>query len=370
LVRRERDAGEAVEAFERVVEADPDSAIALAGLAEAQRFYARRAPDRGVWVSRAAQSAARAERRNPDLAAVHRIRGMLDFDSSRYENAEAEFRRAIEIDPGNGDAYRQLGQVCQKRDQLDEAIAALRKAIEVDGSDYRNHSQLGTLYLMRSEYSTAEPAFRKALELVPDEPLAHYRMASVYESEGKYAQSQEELLNSLKLKSTPEAIELSGHVLLYERREGDAVPYFEQARALSPHEYWPWVHLGICYRRLGEASKAQEANRHALALIQDAVAKAPRDGTAHAYLAYVCAMMGEALRAESEVDVALGLTQNDDTRGVAVWTFEALGKRDATLRLLSRTPPEQIADLSRWPDLDALQHDPAFQQLLAARQAR
>ena len=44
--------------------------------------------------------------------------------------AEAEYRRAIELEPGNDDAYRRLGQVLEQNNQLEDALAAYHKALQ------------------------------------------------------------------------------------------------------------------------------------------------------------------------------------------------------------------------------------------------
>ena len=65
----------ALASFERAVRADPDSALAYGGLAEAQWFKYFLTRQRS-WLDLSAESARQAERRNPDLAPVHRVAGL------------------------------------------------------------------------------------------------------------------------------------------------------------------------------------------------------------------------------------------------------------------------------------------------------
>jgi tetratricopeptide (TPR) repeat protein len=131
------------------------------------------------------------------------------------------------------------------------------------------------------------------------------------------------------------------------------------------------MELGNCYRRLNQAADATRANRRGVELAEAEMARNPRDGYARSHLAYLCARLGDRRRAESEIAQALQLSPNGaDTRGLAAFTYEALGMRDATLAVLSAAPVEVVKDLSRWPDVADLHKDPRFLQLLASNQRR
>ena len=101
------------------------------------------------------------------------------------------------------------------------------------------------------------------------------------------------------------------------------------------------------------------------------MAKNPRDGYVRSFLAYLCARTGDRRRAESEIAQALQLSPNDaDTRWMAALTYEALGRRDATLGVLAASPSELLADLSRWPDVADLHKDSRFLDLLVSHGVR
>src|SRR5205814_9005037 len=117
---------------------EPDSPSTHAALAQAQWYKYAITRDR-KWRDRTEESLRNAEIRNPDLPALHRVTALLDADSGRYEQAETEYLRAIELDPRNGDVYRWLGEAYEDNNQLEQALAASRRAVEVDPANYRNH---------------------------------------------------------------------------------------------------------------------------------------------------------------------------------------------------------------------------------------
>jgi tetratricopeptide (TPR) repeat protein len=364
--RRDSTADKALQSFERAVEADHDSALTYAGLAEAQWLKGAVTGDK-VWLNRTAQSVQEAEDRNPDLPEVHRIAGLLKANSGWYEQAILEYLRAIDLDPRNGDAYRRLGEAYQSNEQMEDALAAFRKAAEMDPKQYRNQRDLGDFYHQQARYGEAVKHLANAVELAPDEPHAYYGLGVAYLGLGQFASAEHELRTSIRLQETPAALHSLAVVLMYQRKELDAIPYFLRALKLGPQRYLCWLNLGTAYRRLRRHSDSERAYRRALDLVEREIADNPRNGSVRSDLAYLCAQFGEHRRARSEIAQALQESPNDaQTHWMAAATYEASGDRDDALAVLRTSPAGVVADLSRWPDVADLRADPRFIQLLAS----
>jgi len=309
--------------------------------------------------------------RNPDLLQVHRIDGILLENSGLYELAEAEFRRAIELAPGDSDGYRRLGQVFERNNRVDDALASYRKAIEVDPAYYRNYQALGAFYFQHGKYSDAAKEFERTVALAPDESSAHYALASAYVSSGRFPEAERELRSSLALNETSNALSGLGIVLVYEHRPPEAIPYFLRALARFPEQYLWWMDLGLAYQLASQDADAQRAFRRGLELAEKEITKNPRDGLVRSRLAYLCAKLGDSQRAESEIAQALQLSPDDaHTRDMAVKTYDALGERSKALAILVGSPDQVLADVRIEADLAGLQNDPQFHQLLATRQIK
>ena len=63
---------------------------------------------------------------------AHHHLGTCWRDKGRLDEAMAEFRRAIELDPKGASAHHGLGMCWQDKGQLDEAMAEFRRAIDLD----------------------------------------------------------------------------------------------------------------------------------------------------------------------------------------------------------------------------------------------
>ncbi|HLG97050.1 MAG TPA: protein kinase [Bryobacteraceae bacterium] len=367
-LRRDSGVDVAVAFMERAVMADPDSALTHAGLSEAQWFKYFLSNDQ-VWLDRATQSEREAEKRDPDLAAVHRIAGKLEENAGRYELAEAEYRRAIELEPNNSDGHRRLGQVLQRNNRSEEALASFRRALEVEPGNYRTYQALGNYFFTRASYTEAATHFSKMVELFPDEPVGHYAFARTLMNLGRFAEAESELRFAARLHESWDIIHNLGQTLMYEHREREAVPYLLAALKLQPESYFSWMQLGNCYRRLNEPAEAVKAYRKGLEVSEIAISRNPRDAYMRSFVAYFCARLGDRARAESELAQALQLSSNAaNLQWMAVATYEALGFRDRSLACLATAPGDLLADVGRWPDFAELQHDPKYVQLLASHQ--
>jgi len=369
-LRRDTTVDAAVDSMTKAVAADPDSALTYAGLAEAQWSKYHATKDK-TWLDRAEESVRLAEYRNPDLAAVHRIAGLLEATTGVDEAARVEYRRAIELEPGNSEAYRRLGMAYEADNQFEASLAAFHKAAEVQPGDFRVYQELGAFYFHRGDYGQAVKEFRKAVEAAPAEPRPHFNLANACINMGLYGEAEHEIRESIRFRETPDSLETLGLVLIYESKEREAISFLLRAANLNPDRYLTWLHLGICYRRTNQIAEAARANRRGLHAAETEMAKNPRSGWIRSSLAYLCANLQERQRAESEIAQALQLSPKDaDTQFMAVLTNEALHRRDETLAVLSTSSIGTIADLSRWPDLADLHQDPRFLDLMAVHGPR
>jgi serine/threonine protein kinase/Flp pilus assembly protein TadD len=369
-LRRNSGVDAALPLLERAVAADPDSPLTFAGLAEAQWFKYFLTKDQ-LWVDRSGESVRQAERRNQDLPQVHRITGLLRANSGWYEQATAEYQRAMELDPGNSDAYRRLGMALESSGRLDEALMALRRAVELEPKYHRNHQDLGAFYFRQFNYVEAVNHFQKAAALAPEEPAVHFALGTVYKNLGRFAEAESELRGAIRTGETAAAVHNLAMVLMYQRKDPEAIQYLLDTVSRFPERYLSWLNLGIAYRRMGLEAQSEKASRQALDLAEKEMSRNPRNGRIRSHLAFLCAKLGARPRAESEIAQAMQLSPTDAvTRWTAVVTYEALGRRDAALTVSRAAPADVLADLSRWPDLADLQKDPRFIQLVASQRFR
>jgi tetratricopeptide (TPR) repeat protein len=363
LLPDDRKLDEALAAFQSAARLDPDSALPLAGLAEVQRrkYFLTKIPN---WRDAAMTSWQQAELRNPDSAEVHRIAGLLEYDRNRREQALARMRRATEFQPPHRDAYRRLGQLYQQAGQLPEALQAYSKAQNIAPEDARVYQDLANIYSEQSHFVEASTALLEAVKLAPDRPLFRRLLADSYQSQGRFTEAESELRTALRQEKSPDALRLLGHVLLYQRKENEAIPLLSEAADLDGRNAFTWLYLGLAYKRVGRTADALRAFRQGLSAAERDVVTNPGSGQNHAVLGYFCAQNDQAERASVEISQALQLApHHNDTLWIATLTYERTANRAAALKTLESAPRSLLEDLRRWPEASALTSDQGFSQL-------
>ncbi|HSZ29736.1 MAG TPA: tetratricopeptide repeat protein, partial [Pseudonocardiaceae bacterium] len=82
-----------------------------------------------------------------------------------YFQAEAAYREATRLDPGNAWAHTGLGHALNDQERHDEAEAAFREAIRLGPNDAYVHRNLGVVLLGQDRLAEAEAAYREAIRL-------------------------------------------------------------------------------------------------------------------------------------------------------------------------------------------------------------
>jgi serine/threonine-protein kinase len=175
----EQDWARAIAYFEQAIRMAPDFAAAYAGLSDAwlmRGVFGFNPIDEIEPPARAAAS--RALQLNDQLAAAHTSLANLklyrDWD---WSGAEAEFKRALELDGGSLDAHRGYGHLLMCLGRHDEAIREGRIAAELDPLSAETQTALGRFLYRARRYEEALAHLQLAVEREPRSIGANYRLA-------------------------------------------------------------------------------------------------------------------------------------------------------------------------------------------------
>lgn len=142
----------------------------------------------------------------------------LDEDPRSYDEAEALYKKAIELDPKLSIAYTNLGNIRFRRGDVQAAEDLYRRALEVDDRQPEAHYNLGYVMLERGHAARAVPYFQRAIQADPKFSDAHFNLAMALESMGESGRAKTHWRRYLELEpSGPWADVARDHL----RRRGD-----------------------------------------------------------------------------------------------------------------------------------------------------
>jgi len=182
--------------FQQAIAADPNYALAYAGLADA--YIVSPSYDIG-YDSLQAQSLAEAATRkaielDDSLSEAHASRGNVMAFSYRFSDAETELRRAIELNPNNASAhYFYAFNVLNPMNRVEEADKEFKTALALDPLSAIMNVNYAVLLMNSHRYPEAEAQFQKSLLQDPNFGPTHYKLAQFYVSTGRWAEAVGEL---------------------------------------------------------------------------------------------------------------------------------------------------------------------------------
>ncbi len=173
------DTDRAVELYQRAIAIDPGFALAWAGLSrvyQTQAGYGFAPIDEGH--ERGRDAAQRALALAPELAEGYIAQGLVqqlhDWD---WPAADASFRRAMELAPGDAHALRAAAGLARILGRRDQARDLIGKALALDPLDARTHRQAAMIYLIAERLDETAAAFQLAPDLSPNSGLGHAFLA-------------------------------------------------------------------------------------------------------------------------------------------------------------------------------------------------
>lgn len=229
----------------------------------------------------------RAARLREDYAPVHIRIGRLRLLDSE-PNADAAFRKALELNPDIGPAYVGLGQIAEQAGDLDAALSHYRSAVLIDETDASAHAAIARVaarvgltdaaaeaetlakrhqgrtgrladpllerlmdesvaveaYLSRSEahrragqFDAALRELNLALQLAPNHPFVHAAAARLFGQQGDLETATVAARRALELKpDIPGGHRLLAMALGYRDQWEEAAPHIAAALAEDPQD--------------------------------------------------------------------------------------------------------------------------------------
>ncbi|MGZ5552893.1 MAG: tetratricopeptide repeat protein [Chthoniobacterales bacterium] len=177
----------AIAFYEQAIARDPKYALAYAGLASAHilsSFYTD--ADRRGANSKAKEAALKALSLDPNLPEAHSALGKVLFWAELdIAGAMREYERAIELKPNDAFAHHWLGNdALASLGRFEEAIAESKRGVELDPLSPIINTDLGVTFLYAHRYDEAAAHLRKTLAIDPTFFYAHFNLGIALQVKG------------------------------------------------------------------------------------------------------------------------------------------------------------------------------------------
>jgi len=284
---------QAIAYFRQAIELDQDYALAWAGLAECY-FMLASIYGEEPW-EKFGEAAAIAVHFGESLPEPHVAMGLWsDFWEDDPAYADAEFRRALEIDPRHSNARREYARFLMRRGRFDEALAEIEKVRDpMFAVTY--HLTRSEIFRYRGQYDAAlmeahefyriwsgsdEPLvqmvlcyiplveYQKAIDLAlrisAEHPLRYRLLALIYLLQNRMEEVREASSQLIERQpDVPFTWWLNGNMEFWEQNYVEARKHFDKAKQLKAREDLTWwrpysTYLGITYWKTGDQKRAEE----------------------------------------------------------------------------------------------------------------
>jgi eukaryotic-like serine/threonine-protein kinase len=187
----------AIDYFQQATDQDPSFALAWAGLADSYALLPTVAygsvPTEEA-MPKAVAAARKALEIDGTLCEAHISLGVVLFRYYwKWQEAEQEFKKAIELNPGNASAHYWYANLLGVTGRFNEAIAESKTAKEIDPFSLLVITNLGRAYYRAHEYDKASEYLKRVLEENPKNSSAAYVLGYVYIQKEMYGEAIETL---------------------------------------------------------------------------------------------------------------------------------------------------------------------------------
>ncbi len=357
--------------LKEALKTDPNFGAAKAALGEAywRKYWLTKDKH---WTALAKQECDNAVTMGNAGAAGHACLGLVADGTGQYSEAATEYQRALDLEPGNEDAYVGLALAYEHQGAINEAEQTYQRAIESHPNSPYSYNSLGTFYLRRDQYDKAVQMFQKVIALAPEGYGAYVNLGATYVNMGRYADAVEPLKKSISIRPSYAAYVNLGAAYFGLNNYAEVVSADEEAIKLNPRQFITWGNLGEARYYTGARNEAMAAYRKAVELANEELKVNPHDPDVLSNLANYYSMLGDRDHALLYLQQALQYGHNDKEILVdAASVYNHLGETGVAVEWLGKAVQAgyPVSRITGNPEFRNLNDNPGYRQLTEKAQS-
>lgn len=182
-----------------------------------------------------AEAAAHAVLKQQASPEAHYDLGMVMQHQTRWREAEAAYRQALQLKPDYAEAENNLAFCLHEQGRYMDAVRLYRQAIQHKPDYARAYTNLGITLNELEQWTEAEAMHRQALALQPNLAEAHSNLANALKKQARYAEALEAAQQAVALQpKLAEAYLSMGHIFEEKQQFNEAIAAYRQALQLKP----------------------------------------------------------------------------------------------------------------------------------------
>ncbi|MGA7276096.1 MAG: tetratricopeptide repeat protein [Candidatus Udaeobacter sp.] len=379
--------------YQQAIARDPNFALAMARLAECrlnQHWFVETFNESEL--AEVKRTTEQALALAPDLAQAHVAQGLFYYYGYRqYEQALAEFGRALQLQPNNAQALEYSGYVYRRQGQWPRALDTLKKSLEQDPRNASVAGNLSQTYCILRMWQNAERGGGYALSIDPSEVIGMRALVlAIVNGSGDIKRAQgvlatfpftNDLISSSASGTVPTVIGDRAYAVVIERDFEAALKIWDGGGYIAADQRRRLSAKSAIRALAGDFTGAQADAEKARQLLEELQRERPNERVSMRELIWVYLALkrdADALKLAREAvdllpperDALLG---NSNLAGLAEVEARTGAASDAIaiLRRLLTIPAGETVSIARLkidPVWDPIRNDPAFQQLLTMKE--
>jgi serine/threonine protein kinase/Flp pilus assembly protein TadD len=247
----------AIEEFGAAVKLDPNYALAYVGLADSYSLleqYTGALPSETLPQAKA--YAELAVQIDEQLAEAHTSLGFVFYSLWKWDEAEKEFKRAIELNPKYPTARHWYYIYLREVGRYDEALAEIKRAQELDPMSLVINVSLTRAYLLTGDVNSFIEQSKRIMELHPNYAPNYSYLGLAYVKQERHAEAIAEARKAVELERSGLTLSVLGYINAVSGKQSEAKAILKELEERHARRAALGREVAAVYAGLGENDQA------------------------------------------------------------------------------------------------------------------
>jgi Tfp pilus assembly protein PilF len=247
----------AADLLQEAVKLDPTFAMGYAGLAQTyQVMAANYHDDPEVYFPKAKEYALKALSLDDDLAEAHTVLAAEAISYERdWDKAEAEFKRAIELNPSFPTAHQWYSHLLGFQRRFDEGWAEITRALELSPLSLIINTNVADGFYYMGKLDKAIEQAKKVIEMDENFEVVYPTLIQASLWASRHEEAEKALAKYASLCTPSEAKLARAYVDAFAGRKEEARKALSEVEEVGPKEKISYYPVALAYFKMGDIDK-------------------------------------------------------------------------------------------------------------------